>query len=260
MPPPVGYVSFWTFNADYAEYGTGFTVFGKEHLITLGCIAVICAIACVFYRRSTEPVRKVFLIIWTFIPFVLDTITQITLISIVHPYPLHELPFQICNLFIIVGILHAFKPSKLTGELLYSTGFISPVLSVLTPDWTRFPIFSYWALQDFAYHCFLIGTPLILLFGKKIRPNFRNLGKVTIFMFIFFIPIVILNSILGTNFFFLSQPAKGTTLEVLDNMFGFLGSRGYLLGMALMVVAVWTVEYLPWILFDFWKKKKVAQN
>lgn len=250
--------SFWTFNDDYDAYGTGFATFGKEHLITLGCIAVVCAIACVFYRRSSAPVRKVFLRIWTIVPLVIECVTHVTLIFTVHPYPVHELPFQICNLFMVVGAFHAFKPTKLTGELLYSLGLISPLLSLLTPDWTRFPFFSYWVFQDFAYHCFLFGTPLMLLFGKDLRPNFKNLGKVTIFILSFFAVDAILNSILGTNFVFLSYPAQGTFLETLDNWFKFLGKRGYLLGMLLVDLTVWTLEYLPWILVDAWKKKKAA--
>ncbi|GHU89055.1 hypothetical protein FACS189476_07280 [Spirochaetia bacterium] len=251
--------SFWTFNDDYDAFGTGFTTFGKEHLITLGCIAAVCAIACIFYRRSSTPVRKVFLRIWTIVPLVIECVTHVTLIFTVHPYPVHELPFQICNLFMVVGAFHAFKPTKLTGELLYSLGLVSPLLSLLTPDWTRFPFFSYWVFQDFAYHCFLVATPLMLLFGKDLRPNFKNLGKVTIFIFGFFAIDAILNSILGTNFVFLSYPAKGTFLEVLDSWFRFLGKRGYLLGMLLVDLTVWTALYLPWILIDLWKKKKVTQ-
>jgi hypothetical integral membrane protein (TIGR02206 family) len=252
--------SFWTFNDDYDAYGTGFATFGREHLITLGCVAVVCTIACIFYRRSTDPVRKVFLRIWTIVPLAIECVTQIALILTVHPYPVHELPFQICNLFMVVGVFHAFKPTKVTGEWIYSLGIISPLLSLLTPDWTRFPFFSYWAFQDFAYHGFLITTPLMLLFGKNLHPNFKNLGKVSICMVVFFIPVVILNNILGTNFVFLNWPVEGTFLEVLDNWFRFLGSHGWLVGMGFTVIAVWTIEYLPWILIDLRKKKKAAHS
>jgi prolipoprotein diacylglyceryltransferase len=65
-----------------------------------------------------------------------------------------------------------------------------------------------------------------------------------------------LNNVIHTNFMFLSWPAKGTPLEIFDLWFGALGSHGYLLGLVLLLITLWLIEYLPWLFADLRQERK----
>jgi hypothetical integral membrane protein (TIGR02206 family) len=256
-------VSFWTFLKNYTEYGSGFATFGTEHLTFLACIAICLAAACVFYRRASGPARKIFFKTWVVITLSLEVFKQAVLISTgVYPYPKAELPLHLCGLFIFVNFFHAFKPttrpggSDVTGEMLYCLGLPAALAALLTPDWTRYPALYYFSIQGFVSHGFIVGAPLLLLAGNQLRPNFKNLWKVAICLAAAAIPIAILNSLIHTNFMFLTWPPKGTPLEIFDIWFGFLGSHGYILGLILLIIVIWLIMYLPWIVLDLRKKKQ----
>jgi hypothetical integral membrane protein (TIGR02206 family) len=248
-------VSFWTFLKDQSAYGSGFATFGAEHLTFLAGIAVFLAASCVFNRRTTEQTRKWFFRVWVLVIFAMELLKQIILIASIRPYPVTELPLNLCGLFAFVGVFHAFKPTKVTGELFYALDLPAALAALLTPDWTRYPVFNYYSLHAFIIHGLLLGAPLLLLAGKQMRPNFKNLWKVTICLAVAALCIAFLNTVLDTNFMFLSWPAKGTPLEIFDIWFGALGSHAYLLGLVLLLIVLWIIEYLPWILIDLKKKK-----
>ena len=264
-------VSFWAFLKDQTEYGTGFATFGPEHLTFLACIVIFLVIACICFRRSSERVRTIFFRTWAIATFGMEVLKHIVLITTVHPYPTSELPLNLCGLFAFVGVFHAFKPtnrlsesdrlgsnrpvSDVSGELLYCLGLPAALAALLTPDWTRYPVFNYFSLHSFIMHGFLLGTPLLLLAGKWLRPNFRNLWKTALCLGVAAVPIAILNNLIHANFMFLSWPPKGTPLEIFDIWFGGLGSHGYLLGLVLLIIIVWLIMYLPWILLDARKKR-----
>jgi hypothetical integral membrane protein (TIGR02206 family) len=248
-------VSFWTFLKDQSEYGSGFATFGTEHFAFLAGIAVFLAASCFFYRHSSELARNRFLKIWMFVIFSMELLKQIILIASIHPYPVTELPLNLCGLFIFVGVFHAFKPTKITGEVFYALDLPAALAALLTPDWTRYPVFNYFSLHAFIIHGLLLGVPLLLLAGKRMRPNFKNLWKVAIGLAVAVVCIGGLNNIIHTNFMFLSWPAKGTPLEIFDLWFGALGSHAYLLGLVLLLIVLWLIEYLPWILVDLQQKR-----
>jgi hypothetical integral membrane protein (TIGR02206 family) len=248
-------VSFWTFLKDQSEYGSGFATFGTEHLSFLAGIAVFLAASCVFYRRSSGLVRNRFFRVWALVIFAMELLKQIILIASIHPYPVTELPLNLCGLFIFIGVFHAFKPSKITGELFYALNLPAAIAALLTPDWTRYPVFNYFSLHAFIIHGLLLGVPLLLLAGNQMRPNFKNLWKVAICLAVAVGSIGSLNNVIHTNFMFLSWPAKGTPLEIFDLWFGSLGSHGYLLGLVLLLITLWLIEYLPWLFADLRKKR-----
>jgi hypothetical integral membrane protein (TIGR02206 family) len=253
----MAHVSFWTFLKDQTEYGSGFATFGMEHRIFLACIVLGLYAACLLYRHASEPARKIFFRTWAVVILGMEVFKHIVLLSTVRPYPESELPFNLCGLFAFVGVFHAFKPAKVTGELLYCLGLPAALAALLTPDWTRYPVFNYFSLHAFIMHGLLLGIPLLLLAGNQLHPNFKNLWKAAICLAATAIPLAILNNAIHTNFMFLSWPAKGTPLEIFDIWFGFLGSHGYLLGLGLLLITLWIIMYLPWIIVDLRKKKQI---
>jgi hypothetical protein len=95
----------------------------------------------------------------------------------------------------------------------------------------------------------LLGAPLLLLAGKQMRPNFKNLWKVTICLAVAVACIAFLNTVLDTNFMFLSWPAKGTPLEIFDIWFGALGSHAFLLGLLLLIFVICFFVFWRFFLF-----------
>ncbi|GHU91313.1 hypothetical protein FACS1894202_12520 [Clostridia bacterium] len=239
-------MDFWEFIGDQRVTGTGFDTFGTEHLVFVLCIAAFLALSCVLFGRLTERNQTIVFRVWTCFTLGLEVFKQIILIVNVRPYPISELTLNLCGLFMFVGVLHAFRPNRVTGELLYCLGLPSALAALLTPDWTRYPVLNYYSLHAFLAHGFLLGAPLLLLTSKRLRPDVRNLRRAAVCLVAAAIPIAVVNSLLDTNFMFLAWAPKGTPLEVFDTWFGFLGSRGYLVGLILLIAVVWTVMYLPW--------------
>ncbi|GHV32960.1 hypothetical protein FACS18949_05680 [Clostridia bacterium] len=241
-------MGFWDFIGDQTLSGTGFDTFGAEHLIFVGCIAAFIASACVVFRRLTERGQTLFFRVWTGIALCMEALKQVIIAVNIHPYPVSELTLNLCGLFTFVGVIYAFRPNRVMGELLYCLGLPSALAALLTPDWTRYPVFNYYSLHAFIIHGFLLGAPILLLVSRKLRPNVSNLWRAALCLVAAAIPITVVNTLLKTNFMFLRWAPKGTPLEIFDTWFGGLGSHGYLLGLVLLIAVIWTLLYLPWVL------------
>ncbi|MDR1068378.1 MAG: TIGR02206 family membrane protein [Clostridiales Family XIII bacterium] len=233
--------------------GIGFAHFDATHLIFL--CGIIVGIVCIsaLYRRAGEKMRGRLRVAVAGIVLALE-ITKQMLCAFLGVYDWNILPLHLCGITIIVIAIHTARPTAFTGEFLYSLSVPGAVMALLFPDWTMYPPANFFCLQSFIIHMFEIAYPVMLLCAGELRPNARRLWMPLVFMLAITPPIFLLNRALGTNFFFLSEPAPGSPLSMLESL---LGSPGYIFGTIGILAAVWLLLYAPLYIARRLRKKVV---
>ena len=89
----------------------------------------------------------------------------------------------------------------------------------------------------------LVLFPVLLLTGG-FRPNPRRLPAVFGVLLIDTTAAALCNHFLGTNFMFLRGEPDNPALGAIQSVFG----PAYILGLLLLVFAIWAVLYLPWVI------------
>ncbi len=162
------------------------------------------------------------------------------------------LPLHFCGLAIFIEIWYAVRPSRVLGDILYAACMPGALMALLFPDWTDYPAFCFLSQNSFVIHILLVAYPVMLTAAGKIRPDPRNLPKVTLFLLVLAVPMYFFDRAAGMNFMFLLYPSAGSPLE----WFAFLGNPGYLLGYIPLAAGVFAALYVPWVLY----KKKHKQG
>lgn len=238
---------------DHIPDGVGFSHFDGSH-ITFLC-GIIIGIVCIaaLYRRAGERARFRLRAAVAGVVLGLEVTKQL-LCLFLGVYNWNLLPLHLCGITIIVITIHTVRPTAFTGEFLYSLSIPGAVMALLFPDWTMYPIANFFCLQSFIIHMFEIAYPVMLLSAAELRPRARRLWMPLTFMVVITPPIFFLNRALGTNFLFLSEPAPGSPLSMLENL---LGSPGYIFGAIGILAALWLLLYGPLYIARRVRKKVV---
>lgn len=240
---------FFAFYYNDLPEGSGFNLYGPEHLSFLLAIALGAAALCVAYRRTRPEGRPFFCRVVAGLCFTLELGKQVLMLATLSPYPVTQLPLHLCGLGIFIQAADAFIPrwNKTTHEILYSLSLPGAASALIFPDWPEYPIFNFYSLQSFIIHGLLLCYPLMLLAGRQLRPNWRNLWRSALFLVIIAIPMHFVNRRLGTNFLFLNESSPGSPLELLEAQ---TGSHSYLPGYAVLILIIWLAMYIPFIIGD----------
>lgn len=225
-----------------------FELFGPEHLCSLAIYFAAMAAAVLFYRKLDEKGRRKFLFAMTVL-LVADELLKHLGSAATGQWEVGFLPLHLCSINIFMCIINAFRHDDFSAEVLYATCLPGAFLAILMPTWTSLPFWNFMSIHSSTVHVLLVLYPLLLLSGG-FRPDIRRLPKVFGLLICECIPIFFLNKLWDTNFFFLHRTENNPILEFFAK---FLGDKLYILGMPLILAAVWAVMYLPWY---FYGKKK----
>lgn len=233
----------------------GFRMFGPQHIAWLAAIAAAAAICAAGYRKlSARGRRRIgYAFCWSMVA--LDLFKDVYfIISGVFSYEF--LPLHLCGMAIYISLLHACRPGRVTGELLYSLCMPGAVMALAFPAWTFYPIWNVATLQCFLIHALLFIYPLMLVAGGDLRPSARNLPWCLLFLLAACPLVALVNRALGTNFMFISTPPAAQPFLLFVQWFG---NPGYIFGMFLLLLAVWAVLYLPLETARFLKRKTAGR-
>ena len=130
------------------------------------------------------------------------------------------------------------------------------LFALITPDIGNATALSFYFLHLMAAHTLIVLIPLYMVSCGFFRPDYRWLPGVTLMLLVTMTPALLLNRLLGSNYFFINGPVKGTLTEQLA---GWVGEDAYLLPMAALLAAVWAILYAPFAASDFIRKKEEAK-
>ncbi len=243
------FLSFWkagvimetVFLRALEELGTvGFSHYGLGHMLWLGIFLVTLTVCGVLYRRADEKAAKRWR--WTLAVLMLANevfLKQIPLL-LRGEWNVNYLPLELCSINIFLVTLHAWKGSKLIGEFLYTVCIPGALAALLFPSWTHRAVFSLMSTHSFTIHSMLALYPALLLIRGDIRPSWKRIPQCMGILLVLAAFAWIVNSILDTNFFFLSRVSKGNPLYMFETMWG-----NHLYGFPVLIAGVLLVMHLP---------------
>lgn len=229
----------------------GFSLFGTLHLVWL-CVAVVCLLANLFaYRRLDVSGRSSWrkIIAWLLIA---DELFKMAILIYSGHYGVSYLPFHLCSINIFLIAIHAYKPSRILDNFLYTVCIPGALAALLFPTWTSLPVTSGMHIHSFTVHILLMLYPTVLTLGGDLKPDVKQLPKSLGLLLLMSIPIYGLNLLLDTNFMFLISADPGNPLYLFEQMWG-----SHLLGFPVIIVGVLLVMYGPIVLIQKLRKKEL---
>ncbi|MDR1914345.1 MAG: YwaF family protein, partial [Clostridiales bacterium] len=135
-----------------AAPGSGFTLFGTAHIIWMAAIVLFVLLMCFIYYHLNERPQVNMLRVTAGIIFISELVRQTSFVILIPVYPISQLPLHLCGLSIFIELIHAIKPNRTTGEILYSLVLPGATAGLLFANWTMYPLLSYQSIQSFAAH------------------------------------------------------------------------------------------------------------
>lgn len=229
--------------------GLGFSLFDSLHLMWLFVCLVVVTVSCLAYKRLKPTGRVSFrkVIAWLLVS---DELFKMAILILGGNYAVSYLPLHLCSINIFVIAVHAYKPSKMLDNFLYTVCIPGALAALLFPTWVSLPITSGMHLHSFSVHILLLLYPAVLAINGDIKPELRSLPKSLGLLGVLAIPIYIVNLLLDANFMFLMSADPGNPLYLFEQLWG-----NHLLGFPVIIAGVLLVMYGPLELIRKLRKK-----
>lgn len=149
------------------------------------------------------------------------------------------LPFHLCSMALWIAVIYIFTESKYWGSVYVMLCMPGALSAILFPNWTRYPFFNYMHIHNFIAHAGLVIFGMCLLCSGRILPKWKDFWKPVVFSLFGFVILSPINKILGTNFWFLELPSKGSPMRIVMEI---MGEEGYKFGIFLgfiSMIAIW---------------------
>lgn len=219
--------------------GLGFSLFGPVHLLWLAGLAGGILLLCRVYRGLGPRARRRLSAGLCLAMLAMDLAWDLALLA-QGAFTLNYLPLDLCGLAMFGELWAALRPGPVRRELCWCLFLPGAAMALVFPNWTPLPFWNLLYLRSFLLHGLLVAVPVLWVAGGELRPDPRNLPKCLAVALGLCVPIYAIDRLLDQNFFFLNTPSPGSPLEWFAAR---LGSPGYLLGLPVMLGAVWAVQY-----------------
>lgn len=240
--------------SDTIPEGLGFAHFDGTHLTWLAIGAVLIAANCLLYRRLKPEGRDK----WNKIMAVLLIANELfkhTMLLIGGNFEAAYLPLHLCSINIFLIAIHAWRPSVMLSNFLYTVCIPGAMAALLFPSWTKLPVLNFMHLHSSTIHIQLVMYPLVLAVNGVLKPSAKGIPKCLALLVLLAGVALVANLIFDTNFMFLMEAEKGNPLYVFEQIFG-----NHLIGFPILITAVLVVMYVPMELYRKYKRKWVLAH
>ena len=244
---------FFTFETALPT-GVGFMHWSLGHIVWLILIIASAAAGSAAYSRASEFHRRLTDKIIGAVMLLLEVLWNGVLFAGGN-LKSDMLPLHLCAISIFMYIIYTFTGIEWIGQYIYCLGMPGAVCALLFPDWSMYPLASYYCISSFTLHGLLIVYGCMLLASGRVAPRLKKLLRPMAFLLCCAGVVYIFNLRFHTNYMFLMSPSKGSPLEFISAVFG---RKLYLLGFFLLLLAVEVLLYLPWEVSAYIKRKKTA--
>jgi len=218
--------------------------FSPTHIAFVITSLLLISGALVFYRRQTVSVKNGILPVLV-IFMVCSEIMDWTWYILIGHYSLRScLPLHLCSVSIFIEFTAVLWTRNLyLKEFSYALSMPAALAALLTPGW-YYPLFSFQYLQSGLTHTLLVLVPVLLVWGRGFRPDFRRLPGCFLLLLSLAGIASAANFLFGGNYMFLGYVPKDTALQVFERWFGH---PGYIFLEIGLILIIWLILYLPWI-------------
>lgn len=235
---------------DTVDSGMGFSHFDALHITWLAAFLCILILSILFYRKADDAHRKQ----WkrTIVILLLaDELFKVVVLVCTGQYTPAYLPLHLCSINIFVIAWHAWKPSKLLGNFLYTVCIPGTMAAMLFPSWTQLPFLNAMHLHSFSVHILLALYPMVLVTNGELRPEFSDVFKSLGLLILLAIPVYAINLWLDTNFMFLMYADQGNPLYWFGENWG-----SHLWGFPVIIAGVLLIMYGP---LELYRKTRIKR-
>lgn len=231
-------------------------LFSPAHLILWAAAAFVCASFIFIGGRLNHKGRKRLLIIlWA-------SFTAIELCKYIYFFLNPDefniktgLPFHLCSVSLFTYPLAVFTENRVFKNFIYAVNMPGALFALITPDIGNSPAVSFYFMHLMIAHTFIVLIPLYMVCCGFFRPDIRLLPGVALMLLVTMIPALLLNKFIGSNYYFINGPVKGTLTGQLAE---WTGDDAYLLPMTALLFGVWALLYAPFAAADLIAKKEKA--
>jgi len=159
------------------------------------------------------------------------------------------LPLQLCSILVWLGALMLVTKNYRIYEFMYLMGIGGGIQVLATPDLGiyGFPHFRFF--QTFISHGLIVTSAIYMTAVEGLRPSWKSLLRVAVWMNIYVIFIYFINTAIGSNYLMINaKPGIPSLLDLLPPW------PIYILYMELIGVITFLLLYLPFIIKD-WRNK-----
>ncbi len=231
--------------------GLGFSHFGGLHILWLGIFLLTVILSSIFYRITTDAGKNRWKIVVAWL-LIADELFKMAILFFGGNYSVSYLPLHLCSINIFMIAIHAYKPSRVLDNFLYTVCIPGALAALLFPTWTSLPVTSGMHLHSFTVHILLALYPIVLTVGGDLKPDVKYLPKSLGLLLVMAIPIYVVNLLLDTNFMFLISADPGNPLYIFETLWG-----NHLFGFPVIIAGILLVMYGPLVIVQKLRKKEL---
>jgi hypothetical integral membrane protein (TIGR02206 family) len=228
------------FSRDYS--GGDFVLFGRDHLISLGLVVIICLAIYTFRNTWNEPAKKVTR--WSLLAliYLCEGSWQVWMWAIGSWTIQGMLPLWLCSAISWTMPLLLIWRNPKYYQWVYFMGLIGAAMALLTPDLMQYGFPHFRFIEFMILHSLLIIAIIYMTVVEGFRPAWKSLPGVIIVTNIFWAFCAIVNRLIGSNYLY--TQGKLPTISLLD----YLGPHPwYLLSMEVIGIILCVLLYLPFV-------------
>ena len=234
----------------FFRYNSNFSTFGFEHQIVLLMTFLLSVFAIFLANRCTLKQKIIINRVIAVLLFIAAFGYVIIRLILGDFDATTDLPLDICNIVAFLMPFLMWNPTRKIHDILYFWILAGTLQAVITPHlYNGFPNFTF--IKYWIVHSGLIIYAIFITVAFGFYPTWKSLIKAFIAIQIYMVVLFLINSLLGSNYFYIMH--KPPTASLLD----YLGPwPWYILVCEGLVLFLFLLVYLPSV--PFRKKSGVS--
>ena len=250
---------FWYYTEKVEEEGLkiGFDLYSRGHLIWLLCLAAAAILLIAVYLRSSDRKRLAIRKSIAWFLFIGEVVKNVILF-IAGADLINYLPLHLCGYSIFFTLADVYlTKQKITEQLMVYALAPGALCALLFCSWTALPVAAnYMSIFSFVFHWAIVTYVIMRLAAGEYRPTYKGIWIASVTLIILAIPTYIVDMITDLNYMFIYKVQQNSPLVFIWDIFGTrFGQVGYLVGYALLALAVFHGLYVLYTVLGFTKKR-----
>jgi hypothetical integral membrane protein (TIGR02206 family) len=234
------------FAADYT--GHAFELFGTAHISAL-LVVVVLNLFLMRYRNSTDLTKGALRWIMALVLLTNEIGWHYWTYSVGRWTIQTMLPLHLCSLLVWLGAFMLMTKNYRVYEFIYFMGIGGAIQALATPGLGIYGFPHFLFFQYFISHGLIITSAIYMTAVAGLRPTWKSILRVAIWMNIYVVIVYFINQAIGSNYLMLM--AKPTTPSLLDLLPDW---PIYILYMEAIGIITCILLYLPFAIKD-WRNK-----
>ena len=230
---------FFTYE-DNLPPGTGYVLFGKEHICIL-IFSLILTCGCVYLYEKKDTVFKEYMRKSVAVALVALIALRQVYVCCVGADIVYDLPLHLCSIAGIVCFIYEYTYSMIPEAIksvleqaLFALCLPGAVLAIVFSNGTMYPVIHFITIESGLFHVFIIVYVIFRIKDGDIHPDIKEAYKNVFFLLAVAAPVYLFDRVFHANYMFLMRPSQGSPLTGLYTGYGY---EIYMIGYGLLAMA-----------------------